>query len=547
MKSRNWIGMIVISLFLSRNASADDVKPPAPNPELATADHLYRSGNFAAAAQKYAAILETQPHLVPAQAGLVRSLLRQQKVDEAFTTAGSALAAQPTSSPLLAAMADVEFRRAEMPDAEANDLKALKLDPRQVPAYLGFYRLYEAFCYYRRAYEALNMAHQIAPDNPEVQKLWFARLPSRERIVAMEAYLAGEHPDDPEQTEHMQQYLQYLKATNDRPVHACRLVSKVDSTDIKLEEPPSGGRHSYDLAVKLNNRNSRLVLDTGASGIVVSSRAAEKSGLPRIADIRVAGIGDRGSQGGYTAVADHIRVGELEFEDCVVQVAEKMPMPDEDGLIGADVFSSYLIDIDMPGRKLRLSPLPKRPDEAVAPTALSSQGESRSSVENGDNKEASPSGQPASGSQPPRLPKDRYIAPEMASWLQIFRFGHELLIPTRVNDSKPMLFLIDTGAFDNILSTTAAQRVSNLLADTRGVNVRGLSGSVDKVYRAKAKVQFGHFANSDLYMLTLDMSRISRITGTEVSGVLGFAMLSAMHLKIDYRDGLVDFTYNPKH
>ena len=42
-----------------------------------------------------------------------------------------------------------------------------------------------------------------------------------------------------------------------------------------------------------------------------------------------------------------------------------------------------------------------------------------------------------------------------------------------MNDSKPMLFLIDTGAFDNILSTTAAQRVSNLLADTRGVNVRG--------------------------------------------------------------------------
>ena len=246
-------------------------------------------------------------------------------------------------------------------------------------------------------------------------------------------------------------------------------------------------------------------------------------------------------------MADHIRVGELEFEDCVVQVAEKMPTPDEDGLIGADVFSSYLIDIDMPGQKLRLSPLPKRPDEAVARTALSSQDESRASVKNGDNKETSPSGQPTSGSQPSRLPRDRYIAPEMASWLQIFRFGHELLIPTRVNDSKPMLFLIDTGAFDNILSTTAAQRVSNLLADTRGVNVRGLSGSVDKVYRAKAKVQFGHFANSDLYMLTLDMSKVSRITGTEVSGVLGFAMLSAMHLKIDYRDGLVDFTYNPKH
>jgi len=238
MKSRKWIWMIVISLFLSRTAHADDVKPQTPNPELATADHLHRSGNFAAAAQKYAAILESEPKLVPAQAGLIRCLLLQQKVDEAFTTASSAVAAQPNSSALLAAMGDVEFRRAQMPEAETNYLKALKLDSKQVPAYIGYYRLYEAFSYYRRAYDALNVAHQIAPDDPEVQKLWFDRLPRRERIAAIESYLAGEHGDDAEQTAHLQQYLQYLRATIDKPVHACRLVSKVESTDITLEEPP---------------------------------------------------------------------------------------------------------------------------------------------------------------------------------------------------------------------------------------------------------------------------------------------------------------------
>ena len=206
-------------------------------------------------------------------------------------------------------------------------------------------------------------------------------------------------------------------------------VHKVRPCRRRAGGPPADRRHSYGLVVKVDNRNSRLLL-VPARAALRESRAAEKSGLPRIADIRVSGIGDRGSQGGYTAVADHIWVGELEFEDCVVKVAEKMPMPDEDGLIGADVFSSYLIDIDMPGQKLRLSPLPKRPDEAVAPTALSGQGESRSSVENGDNKETSPGGQPTSGSQPQRLPKDRYIAPEMASWLQIFRLA--------TNSSSPL-------------------------------------------------------------------------------------------------------------
>jgi len=55
-----------------------------------------------------------------------------------------------------------------------------------------------------------------------------------------------------------------------------------------------------------------------------------------------------------------------------------------------------------------------------------------------------------------------------------------------------------------------ARRVSNLLADTRGVNVRGLSGWVDRVYRAKAKLQVGQFANVDVGMVSLDMSDISK-------------------------------------
>ena len=35
-------------------------------------------------------------------------------------------------------------------------------------------------------------------------------------------------------------------------------------------------------------------------------------------------------------------------------------------------------------------------------------------------------------------------------------------------------------------------------------------------------------------------------TGTEVSGVLGFTTLRLLDVKIDYRDGLVDFVYDPK-
>jgi len=40
-------------------------------------------------------------------------------------------------------------------------------------------------------------------------------------------------------------------------------------------------------------------------------------------------------------------------------------------------------------------------------------------------------------------------------------------------------------------------------------------------------------------------SHISNSIGVEVSGTLGFAMLRLLDIKIDYRDGLVEFTYNP--
>jgi hypothetical protein len=146
----------------------------------------------------------------------------------------------------------------------------------------------------------------------------------------------------------------------------------------------------------------------------------------------------------------------------------------------------------------------------------------------------------------PHLPKDAYVAPEMARWTRVFRFGHMLLIPTRVDGFGPMLFMIDTGSFTNILSTRAAREVTKVRADSR-TQVKGLSGAVANVYRAdKATLQFGHYSQENEDIVTLDLSALSKSTGTEVSGILGFEMLRILQVKIDYRDGLVDFVYDPK-
>lgn len=198
--------------------------------------------------------------------------------------------------------------------------------------------------------------------------------------------------------------------------------------------------------------------------------------------------------------------------------------------------------------QLKLSPLPKRPEDTVAPTSLNSEGEEQAHAEQKDAQpDEGPKEQPSATPKPAiRLPRDRYVAPEMANWTKVFRFGHTVLIPTTVNDSNVMLFGLDTGAFTNILSVRAGRQVSKVSSEER-LHVRGLNGEVNKVYTSeKATLRFGHFQQTTIEMVTLDLSSLSRRMGTEISGFLGFAMLRALEIKVDYRDGLVDFVCDPK-
>ena len=551
---RSALSFFVLLSFLKLVAFADETKSSVSTPELAAADQLYRAGKFAEAEASYQAILKTDSKLVPAQVGSVRAMLRQQKIDEAMDEVNKALAQQPNEAPLLAAKGDVLFRRGEMTDAEGSYLAAKRLDPKSVRAYLGLARLYRSYSLYRKAYDQLQTAHEIASDDIEVQRAWLNMLPRKERLGAMEAYLGGPHPEDEEETKWMTEYLAFLKATADKPVHACRLVSKVEQTETKLETmygPDIHRMRGIGLSVRLNDRNVHLLLDTGAGGIMVNHRLAEKAGLTRIAALHFGGIGDKGLQSGYTAVADHIRIGELEFQDCVVSVSDKGSVGDEDGLIGADVLGAYLIDIDLPGMRLKLSPLPKRPEDIVAPKSLNSEGEEQANAEQKEESATEPTTQepktpPPTAKPARRLPKDRFIAPEMADWTKVFRFGHSILVPTSVNDSKAMLFGLDTGAFSNLLSVRAGRLVAKVNSEDR-VQIHGLNGNVDKVYSSEnATLRFGHFQQSNLGIITLDLSSVSRHTGTEVSGFLGFAMLRQLEVELDYRDGLVDFKYDPK-
>jgi tetratricopeptide (TPR) repeat protein len=540
MTVRTFFCFFLLWTILISMGAAQDSEPAATQASLAAADALHDAGKLDDAARIYESLLNGDPNLWHARAELMRVRLRQQRTDDAYELGKAGLALPAHTAELLAAMGDVQFRRGEMVDAEQNYLHAKRVNPREMHAYLGLARLYGAYSLHRRAYDQLKAAHEIAPSDLEVEREWFRMLPRRERLQAIKDYLAAPHPDDHRENTWLEQYAAFLSATVNKPAHACRLVSTVERTQTPLVLLLLDASHlrGYGLHVKLNDRASNLMLDTGASGIAIGRKAAERAGLERISHISIGGIGDKGLQSGYTAVARKIRIGELEFEDCVVEVSDRTSLAEEDGLIGADVFSSYLIDLDGPGKMMRLSPLPKRPEDTTVATALNTDEDDADEDEDATK-------QPKTNREP-LLPKDRYVAPEMASWTKVFRFGHQLLIPTHVNDLPSMLFAIDTGSQLNLISTTAARKATKVHRDDY-MTVTGVNGAVDKVYSAdKVKLHFSHLAQQNEDIVTLDLSGLSKDVGTEVSGLLGFALLNLLELKLDYRDGLVDFSYDTK-
>src|SRR5438876_8271653 len=346
----------------------------------------------------------------------------------------------------------------------------------------------------------------------------------------------------------MQHYHEYLRARAKDPRRACHLVSKATTTETNLVRLMIDPRYlrGYGLSVTVNGEKSKLLLDTGASGILINRNLAKKAAVTKLSDVDIRGIGDKGDRNGYIGLANSLQIGELEFQNCPVRVLEQRSVAGEDGLIGTDVFSAFLIDIDFPDEKLRLRELPRRPEDTAAKIALQTErDDSTSSVEEPAEDNAD-STSPKSPAEPHSEPQDRYIAPEMKSYTQVFRFGHNLLVPTLIGDAPVKLFLLDTGAFNNLISLAAAREVTNVHGDPR-TTVKGISGSVKNVYRAdKAVIRFGHLRQENQGLVAFDLTHLSDRIGTEASGILGFAMLRFLDIKIDYRDGLADFSYDPK-
>jgi tetratricopeptide (TPR) repeat protein len=438
---------------------------------------------------------------------LGRKALQNEGVATAWKLSQRALAETPESAAAHEFAGEVLFRRGEIVQAEIEFNQSAKLDPNFARAWWGLARVAACTSMDKTADRYFSRAHELAPRDPQIFLAWANRLKGPERIDALETYVSMADPNtEKQELDGIRQHILLEKSLRGKKVMT--LASPYQKTEIPLLQLVSSNRiRSYGVEVDVNGRKLKLVLDTGAGGIVIQRSAAERCGVTRLTDVNLNGFGNNTKlRSGYIGLATRVGIGTVELRDALINVSNQEFVDIEDGLIGTNVFSEFLVSLDFAGKTLRLDPLP----------GYQPGGE-----------ESIDAGTPA----------------DMRGWTRFFQFGHMLLIPARVGEAREALFVIDTGAARTLISYDMAAEVSKLARDDK-LGLRGINGQVADIYQTgDLYLQFAGFRQKNLGMTAFDMWTQSKGIGSEISGFLGLPVLSRFTITIDYRDGMVKFDY----
>jgi hypothetical protein len=436
-----------------------------------------------------------------------RTKLKEHDPDGAYEDLQKALAQKADSVELQALLGDVDYLRGEFTEAEMAFKSAIRLDSKCAPAWVGLGKVFQAASLRAQARLCYRTAYEADPRDLEAQRRYASTLTAAERLPMLESYLAKVGDGgDPDIVSEVRQQIAELKWAGGRAMFA--LSSPMERTENKLSRlmHDANNVRGYALPVAFNGgKPLHLLVDSGAGGIVLNRKSAERAGLPRIADAKFGGIGDAGDRTGYTAMAETVQVGQVSFRNCPIVVSEKEPLTGQDGLIGTNIFSRFLVTLDLQKMVLRLDPLPKR-----------------------------------------QTPEDDWSDPEkiaeFGGFTRFWHVGHDILLPTRVNGAKPVLFLIDTGGRFSLIDPTYARQFTGVRSEDL-MTVRGASGKVAKVQSAEhLTFEFGHYRMPVSGVMAIPLTKVSHDT-PRMTGIFGAATLVNFRTQIDYRDGLINLEY----
>ena len=499
IRSLLWFKTFAFAYFLGTISLYAQISPcTAVAPHAATpAEEAYAQGKYDAAESFYMQGVTQHPHDQVLSAALVHTLLREGKISDAAVLANKILAEAPHSVAGLTALAEVQYRKGQPWLAMETLDTAIKTDACYPRAHWLRSRILRIDSMYASERRELQTAYDLDPADPDIKRAWLEVASPARDIENIEKELATMKNVDADLREKATASAQAMMGQLTENSQTCKSSPIASTVTLPLTPILQDSKHivGYYLEIQFPQHKIRLQIDTAASGFYISRALADANDFQH-------GAGDPPD----TVRVDNLHVGLLEFRDCMVGVSDA-PFPDKgDGFIGSDVFAPYLITLNYPAAKLDLARLPALPNQ-------------QGSV----------------------LPGDRYVAPDMQGYSPVYHRLQYLLVPVTLNKKEHRLFVLDSG----MRLSTMTPEVAHLISSTK-VNftnpVQTVSGGTVQLYRDNFDFQFASLSlDNQGHILDLDPSAIDQNAGFEVAGMIGFDMLHALTIHLNYRDGLVKF------
>ena len=490
------IGWIAVSLICSAFPvfSQTAACPSTSVPPATEADKAYSQKRYADAENLYVKALAQQPKNIELTAGLVRTLLQEGKISQASAQVDGISAENARSAIALTALAEVQLRQG-LPWLAMKSLDAAQAaNPCYARSHLVRSRALRIDSMYASERAEIQRAYAIDTTDPEIQGAWRDTVSPANEIKSIDQSLATMNDLDAKARQTAEASLHSLMSRLSENSQTCQVLPAVASAKLPLVASIENNlRHlyRYQLEVQFPQSKATLLVDTAASGLYISRALAEQNNLHQGA----------GAPEG-TVHVDDINIGPLEFRDCTVGVSDTSFPDKADGIIGTDIFASYLITLDFRSKRLTLDPLPPQPD---------------------------------------LLPGDRSVPPEFKDFTPVFHRRQYLLLPVTLNNKSRKLFVLGTGMPNTAMTSEVAHSVSNLKTNFTNAG-RTASGAKEEFYRDNFDLQL---ANLPLIqhrrIQQFDLSAMGQNAGFQVAGVLGVDILHALVLHLDYRDGLIKF------
>ena len=454
----------------------------------------------ARAADGSAGVAMSLPGLAPPTAR-ARQLLSDGQTAEADRLVRAALASGADDS-LLCLSGEIQFRRANFPEAARAFEAAIALNPDNARAWWGLGRIEQANFHGRRARDLFSKAFTLNHRDTDIILAYADYVndaASKSTLLDNVARLASfNQPERAERAVAQRMIHQRLQGRTPSRLASPYIAYRLPLTGFR---PTTGAQEGLLVSARINGgKPLRLLLDTGARGIVVYSRAARKLALETIVASRLAGFGDTGAGESRVALASTVTFGDLAFEECLIEVPMRSLTAGTDGVIGADVFARFKIGVDAQASVLRLTPF----DD------------------------------PASAHPDP--------APHNAAQPSVAAVGirNVLLLKARVEGGKEGLFLLDTGA---AFTAVSPEYLPTALLPGDPVEMTGAQGPLSGAVRVgPLAFRVGGLPLVECAPLAMDMRPISQIEGIDIAGILGYSMLGRSPFTIDLRNGVVEFS-----